>query len=333
MFSSRPLSLNPSVPAPPPGFPDATNTGYTNDPGYRGSLTTWGGGNAITSSNQTINQTYFPGGIDLGANGSPISNVTLNGCLIDGHGTSAALCLLYGDNFTFNFCTFRPDTVPAPPTPYTQGYQYGIVGSGGFNTTIQQLTVNACDFWGFGNAIDCFGSTQAKPQVFKNNWVHDARDDGGIDHTDGIGSLNGGASDYVVVNHNTIMSAGNTNGLAYQGTGAATYSNFTVINNQFSGFGFCVGIYRGTNQVNTTFTGNTFNTILLPNNGPLYPAPVSWWQSGSPTFGLWRGNKWLVPNGAAWGTPSNSGKFWIPNSNSIVGNDDNPFVSSTDYTG
>jgi hypothetical protein len=324
-------AVGPGTALAPTGFPDATNTGYLNDPNYHGSLTLFTG-TSITS-NTSYNQIYFAGGQDAGSPSSHVSNVTFNGCLFDGHGPDAVLCRLYGDNITFNFCTFQPDTVVTPPTPYASGYQFALEGDGGFSTIVQQLTVNACNIWGFGNAIGAYGSTQAKPQVYTNNWVHDARDDGGIDHTDGIGDLNSGGANYVVLHHNTISSAGNTNGVAYQGGGAATYNNFTVTNNLFSGFGYTVGIYNGTSQTNTVFTDNVFSTLLEPTFGPLYPAPINWWVSGTPTFGLWRRNRWLVPAGAQWGTPGNSGKFWIPNANIIVGNNDNPFVSATDYTG
>jgi hypothetical protein len=49
----------------------------------------------------------------------------------------------------------------------------------------------------------------------------------------------------------------------------------------------------------------------------------------------WRGNKWLVPGGAEWGNPANSGKFWIPDTSdaSGLGWSDASFVSVTDYAG
>lgn len=318
---------------PPSLFPDATNTGYRNAPGYTGSLTTYGGG-AITS-NTTYDHILFAGGADIGSVSVPVSNVTFNGCLFKSAGT--ALALLFGDNLVFNYCSFEPSNA-TPPTTFAQGYQWALNGSGAFNTSVQQLTVSHCDLWGWANAIDAFGSTQAKPQVYRDNWIHDARADGGVDHTDGIGSLNGGDNAYVVLNHNTIDSAGNTNGIAYQGTSNTTpYDHFTVTNNLFTGFNQTIAINlspAGTpsvNPTNTIFTDNTFTTKLKPIDTPL--RSNDFWSSSSPISGLWRRNRWLVPPGAAWGNSSNSGLFWMPVTNSIVGVDDSPYVSATDFTG
>jgi hypothetical protein len=194
--------------------------------------------------------------------------------------------------------------VAAPPTPFNQSYQYGIAANGGYNTRAEKLTVSHSDFWGFGNAIDTYGSTQAKPHVFRDNYIHDAAEDGnGNYHTDGIGTLSGnGTGSYMVLDHNTIASAGNTNGIAYQ---QGSYSNVTITNNLFSGFGYTIALWAP--APNTTFTGNTFSTMLKPVWGPLYPQSF-WTSPGS----LWKNNKWLVPAGAAYGNPADSGKFWTP---------------------
>lgn len=301
-------------------WPDATNTGYQNATGGPPTLYT---GGAITSNTSYSNK-IFDGGIDVGASGAPVVNVHFYGCWFRGHGSSGVLSLLFGDNITFDYCSFTPDTVSAPPTTYAQGYQYGIEGDGSFNTTIAQLTVTNCDIWGFGNAIDITGSTQAKPQVFRDNWIHDARADGGIDHTDGIGSLSGaGTGSYVVLDHNNIQSVGNTNGIAFQ---AGSYSNFQITNNLLGGFGYCVAILGG--ATNITFTDNVFSTLLPVGFGPLYPD--TFWTSAQGS--LWRRNKWSVPAGAAWGNPAHDGWFWIPDSSNSP-TVDTPFVSQTDYTG
>lgn len=317
-------------------WPDATNTGYRNAPGYPGSLTA---GGAI-ASNTTYNFKDYTAGIFMGSLGSPLSNVTFNGCRFTASGSSGINVALFGDNFTFNYCSFEPDTVSAPPVTFAQGYQFAICANGGFNSFVQKLTVTRCDMWGWGNAIDAYGSTQAKPHTFTSNWIHDARADGGIDHTDGIGSLNGGDGAYVVLNNNTISSVGNTNGIAYQGTSNTTpYDHFTVTNNLFSGFNQTIALNLspaasfGTPSVaatNTVFTDNTFSTLFKPIDTPL--RGNDFWTNAA-TGGLWRRNKWLVPVGAAWGNPSNSGKFWMPVSSSIIGTDDTPYVSAADFTG
>jgi hypothetical protein len=191
---------------------------------------------------------------------------------------------------------------------------------------VQQLTVRYCDFWGFGNAISVNGSTQAKPQVFEHNWIHDAAADGGSYHTDGIGSLSGaGSMSYAVINHNRIDSAGNTNGLAFQ---QGVYDHTTITNNYFGGFGYCVAVWS-TNTY-TTFTDNTFSTEILPVFGPCYPHNFS-----TTTGSTWRRNRWKVPSGAAWGNPAHDGWFWIPGGTdaSAVGYSDDSFVSLSDFAG
>ena len=217
---------------------------------------------------------------------------------------------VWGDNITFDYSSFEPG-VAAPPVPYNQSYQYGIEADGGWGTHVGKLTVSHSDFWGFGNAIDITGSTQAKPHVFRDNWIHDAADDGGSYHTDGIGTLSGnGTGSYMVLDHNTIMSAGNTNGIAFQ---QGSYSNVTITNNLLSGWGYAVALWAP--APNTTFTGNVWSTKLKPVFGPLYPQ--NFWAS---TGSYWHNNKWSVPAGAAYGNPADDGKFWTPSG-----------VSTTDY--
>jgi hypothetical protein len=283
--------------------------------------------------------------LTVGADGSPASNITFNGCRF--YGTSNWLVGIYGDNITFNYCSFEPDYSPpadqsgyvwwaSQTVPYSSGYQYGIMAGGGANTFVQQLLVSHCNFWGFGNAIATNGSTQAKPQTYEHNWIHDARMDGGTDHTDGIlTNPNPSSMLYAVVNHNTILSDGNTQGIAFQGGSANPYiyRYLTITNNLLGGFGYTVGVYDtpgGGSVDHINFSGNTYTTLLLPRIGPLYsnsgfkgyPAP---WQ--------WRNNKWQVPAGTAWGKPAHDGWYWMPVAGGHSGTDDTPYVSQADYAG
>lgn len=307
------------APPPPSGFPDATNTGYRNAPGYPGTLTPFTG---TIQSNTTYNFVDFNGGAAVGLPSAHVSNVTFNGCRFHGTAVDQALVLLFGDNITFNYSSFEPG-VAAPPVPHASSYQYGIEADGAYNSTVGKLTVSHSDLWGFGNAIDVAGSTQGKPQVFNDNWIHDSANDGNADyHTDGIGTESGsGTGSYVTINHNTIEAAGNTNGLAFQ---QGSYSHFTVTNNLFGGFGYTVAIWANTS---TTFTGNTFSTRLGVVFGPLYPQ--TFWTGGT---SLWRNNRWSVPAGAAWGSSAHDGWFWMPNPSDSPASD-TPFVSQTDYAG
>jgi hypothetical protein len=213
---------------------------------------------------------------------------------------------VYGKNITFDYCTFEPSAKSTPPVTFNQGYQYGID-----QRSWAPLTVDHSDFWGWANGIQIGHSSVSFPVTVRNSWFHDARDNGGIDHTDAI-LENYGNESYITIDHNTIVSKANVNGLALQGD---SYSNITVTNNYFSGFGYtvCNGRY-GANS-NYVFTDNTFGTDIKPYYGPLYPG----WDDGNGN--LWRRNKWkVVPGGYSTNT-ADDGKYWTPSG-----------ISSTDWT-
>lgn len=317
--TSIPPSTNTTTP-PVGAFPDSTNTGYRNAPNCPNGLTTYNGATVV--SNTTYSCMDFPGGIDVGSNSVQVTNVTFYGSRFHGVAVNEKLVGLWGDNITFDYCSFEPG-VAAPPTPFNQSYQYGIEADGSYNTHVGKLTVSHGDFWGFGNAIDIDGSTQSKPQQFTDNWIHDSAADGGQYHTDGIGSLSGSArGSYILLNHNTIESLGNTNGVAFQ---QGTYDHVTITNNLLGGFGYSLAVWA-TNTY-TTVTDNTFSTRLPVTFGPLYQDNLA-----TTTGSLWRRNHWRVPVGSAWGSPAHDGWFWIPVSADSPFNDV-PFVSQTDFVG
>lgn len=311
-------------------FPDATNTGHVNAPGYPGSLTTWPGGDA-TTDDATYEFYDIPGGLAVGSSGTPVSNVTFRGCRFRAFGDLNVV--VFGDNITFEYCTFAPEALAPPPVSHAAGYGYGIAANGAYLAFVERLTVRYCDIWGFANAIDAAGSTQAKPHVFEHNYIHDARDDdGGADHTDGIGALNNDqVSSYVVINHNTIESVANTNAIAFQFSSTG-FHHFTITNNLLGGWNYAInfgGVYPDT--VNSTahhitFTGNTFSTRLLHGFGVVYQ---EWWLT---TGSSWSNNRWMVPSGAVWGTPARDGLYWIPFAG-VDDDDDSVHTSSTDYSG
>jgi hypothetical protein len=279
--------------APPSTFPNSTNTGFRNAPGYPGQLTRFSGS---IQSGQTYKFYEFSGGLNIPKG---ITNVTFIGCRFTSNATVDANVADYGDNIVFSYSSFEPPgPIGAPKVvPYNTSYQYGID-----QRTASKLTVDHSDFWGWGNGIQFGWSSQAKPVVVTNSWFHDAREDGGVDHTDAILESYGGPS-YMVFDHNTIVSVGNTNGLALQGDG---YSNVTVTRNYFSGFGYTVNVgAHGENNHNVNFSGNTFGTDIEPGWGPLYG-----WQGGNGN--VWRLNKWRVAPGGYSTKTADDGKYWWP---------------------
>jgi len=251
-----------------------------------------------------------------------------------------------GTNITFSYVSFTPLTsfYTAPPgsvwpsagagqntTTQTtdvnaingnDGYEYGLnIISGG------PVTVDHCDFWGFGNAV-VFYSTTAQMNI-TNNWIHDAANASSQGyHTDGPGYLNGGSGpSNVLVQGNVIASLGNTNGLAFQ---AATsgYNNIQLVGNYLSGFGFTVaaGAPGNTHLTNSSVTQNVWGTDVEPVWNPLYGNS---WTAG--TNSTWTCNTLAFRAGTTWTdgdgwTPASgiNGQYFVPTSG---------ISSTTDYLG
>lgn len=351
MFSRRLQASSVDGSVAPGGYtpPDA---GFTFAPGYPGGVNDFAGtalqdGSGITiQSNQTYSYYKNLQWGNIGTLGNPVHNVTFIGCLweADGANTAAVVPACDGD-ITFQYCTIRPTnhTDHTAPVAQNAGYQYGIVADGTlaspgtWNSFVEngELIVDHCDIWGYANATMVQGSTQTYPHSFTYNWVHNARlNTSGDDHTDGIGCPAGGSAAYVTISHNWIEDIGDTQGLAYQNSpGPSVWDHFTITNNVFGGWGFTVNLSSGTpgspgGGTNIIFEDNIFSTRIRPAYGPLYTAAIA---SGSGNS--WRRNTWWVPSGAAWGSPAHDGWYWMPVDSNIIGNDDTPYVSQTDYTG
>lgn len=324
--------------------------GFQHAPGYPGGTSDTAGTSLTDGSGITVqsNTTYnYYKNLSLGTLGTtsvPISNVTFNGCLWESSGATEAVIRLAADGtVTFNYCTVRPTglTNNTGTVTQAQGYQYALLADGTpaapgtWNTFCKTLTVDHCDIWGYANAIMHQYSTQTTPHKFLYTWIHNSRtNDDGLDHTDGLGLPAGGTNSYVTIENCWIEDDGDTQGLAYQNTpGPSTFDNFVIRYNTFGGWGYAINVSNGTTAsptapTNVTFTDNTFTTKIRPIYGPLYSSLIA-----SGTGCLWRRNKWWVPSGAAWGDPAHDGWFWMPVSDNIVGTNDTPFVSQTDYTG
>lgn len=277
--SSAPAST-PTVSSVPAHFPDATTTGYRNADCPNG-LAKFAG--AITSG-ATYSCMDFPGGVFVGSNTKAVTNVSFYGDYFHGASPEQALVALFGSGIKFSYCTWAGGT----DSSFSQSYQYGISADGSYGSHVGALTVDHSDFSDFGNAIDTAGSTQANPQTFTANWFHDAQT-GGDYHVDGIGTESGsGSGSYVQIVGNTILSKGNTNGIAFQ---AGKYDHFTVTGNLLGGFGYTVAIWAGSTAID--FENNTYAGGAI--YGPLY----------SNDFATAAGSKW-AGNVLADGSPWNS---------------------------
>ena len=296
-------TTNPTTPG---GFPSAANTGYQNAPGYPGQLT---GCSTNLRAGATYQYCDFPDGLDVSR-----PNVTFIGCRFASNAVLDADVQVDANNITFSYDTFEPSAVSAPPVPYGSGYQYGINQTGPF-----QMTVEASNFWGFGEAVqltDPDGSSQSSPLVIKDSYIHDPSAQGPDGpnqyHVDGILSNDGGAS-YMTITHNTISAPADTNALALQTSGGGSngtpYSHITVTDNYFSGFGYMVNTGGDTNSIDMVFTGNVWGTNFEPGWGPLYGNAM---YTNPGLGGIWRDNTIDVVPGTSWMAAGNNGLFWWP---------------------
>ncbi len=183
----------------------------------------------------------------------------------------------------------------------SKSYQYGIDQnySGGF-------TVDNSDFWGFSDAIQFAWSSAAKPVTVRNSWFHNEASNGGVAHTDGILDNYGGVS-HVVIDHNSIVGNGNTQGIALQGT--TPYSDLAITGNYFSGYGYMLCIGSNMLSTNVTFTDNTWGTDIEPGWGPLYGNAMF----TTPGLGnQWSANRIHVVPRTQWMAFSNNDLYWWP---------------------
>lgn len=300
------------------GWPDSTNTGYANAPGYPGSLTVASSGSSTCPTTPLSNHTYSFcqwAGMSMPTN---LTNVTFYGD--DFKQTNPQNPLVNagsGDNnITFDYDTFQPN-IPSPTNVCAQSYQYGIDNEGGAMTG---FTVSHSDFWGFGNAIDTSGSTQSTPQIFKYNYIHDVVSDSACAyHTDGIGYEGGvvgnsKAENYAIIDHNNIQITGNTQTIAWQ---EGTYSHKQDTNNLLSGLPYSVARCSGTGCTvdHDVSTGNTFSTDLSMSCCSTIDGTGSPWAQ---TGGVWQDNFWAVPPSAAYGSTQYNGLYWVPAGNSNI---------------
>ena len=308
-------------------WPNATNTGYTNAPGYPGTggvadptklITASAGSSACPTtfqSHHTYSFCYFPGGFDIGSPqypgdpdvGQHLTDVHFVGILVDGVGPtdSSPLIKMYcASNCTIDYMTMKPSGLNAPDvsapmhgTTYAKSYAAVLgAGWGAYYTYARGYSLTHSDIWGNQSGIILGGAnTAATPNLIQDNWLHDQGQcleaAGCPTHADGIGMVDtGGTAAYTTINHNNMpFIQDNTNDIAFQ---QGTYDHLTITNNILSGDGYTVAIWA--TSTNTTFTGNVWTNYSQHLFGVNYGQDF-WDTPGS----VWAHNKFMWDSSGA----------------------------------
>ncbi|MFI7107360.1 hypothetical protein ACIBK9_13695 [Nonomuraea sp. NPDC050227] len=321
-------------------WPDFSNTGYSRTPAnagglglgaYPGKLADYASGmspdkplrveypdNSVISFKRfTASKVYIYG-----------DNLTFVGCLFEGTNPNDNLVQIYSDtNIKFLYSTFKPSSYTMPPgndgkvssahakpgTPFDKSWQ--------LMTTMKEAVavMDHNDIWGNAGLIMVTGFP-GRPSTWTNNYIHDMADTArDVYHHDGIGPQSEGDGGHMIVNHNTLASLGNTNGLALQGKGV--YQDVSVTNNYISGWGYALSIGTADNAKNITVSGNVFSAELDQLHGFLYGGIWGGTARGS----TWRDNRIQARTGDGnrGYTPADNAKYLWP-----VGT-----AHATDYTG
>jgi len=337
-------------------WPNASNTGYQNAPGYPGTpgvadptkLTPASSGSATCPTTFESHHTYsfcrFKGpGVFVGSAGAHLTDVHFVGDLFEGTDPTSdqAMIMLFCDgDCTFDYLTLKPAAIDAPDVPapkhgttYANAYSAIMAaGWGAYYSTGHGFSLKHSDIWGYMSGLIVGQNTAATPNLIQDNWMHDQgqcmEEPSCTTHADGIGMVDtGGSSSYITIDHNNMpFITDNTNDIAFQ---QGTYDHLTITNNILSGDGYTVAIWA--TSTNVTFTGNVWTNYAQQYFGVNYGQNF-WDTPGS----VWAHNKFLWdPTGASpffEGGPglgnsgpitaADSGKCWVPSG-----------LSSTDYKG
>lgn len=320
------------------GFPGQAGNpvGFAATPGFF-SLTVWPGGVGTQTINSGANAQSGSGtagdpwvfsfyDFDALTSGTTIAlaHAKFIGCRFQGNSTGGHNISLSGStDITLSYCSIVPrvslNAVPpkaAWPSAGADGsgvtgasanyttycipaancYQYGVrvLGSG--------LITDHCDFWGGQNLIDISDGSN-KQIMLGDTWFHDCgNSNSNTYHQDGPGYLNGNnAPSNVTVNHCTVASISNTNGIAFQDA-TTPYSNINVTNNYIAGWGNSIDMCHsvaGSTSIN--FTDNILGNDLTPLNATIYGPPGSFFSSAATR--VWRRNTILH-------SPSTNNNWW-----------------------
>lgn len=309
---------------------DFSNTGYTVDPGYAGSVADWTTGMTaggwvpvqVPDGTVTVGKRFLgKAGIGYGGVGDEL---VFEGCLFEGTMPNDNLIQVYcPTRVRFVNCTFKPATLATPPgndgsvsssatapgTPYADSWQLLARMVPGRTEFV------GCDIWG-GAGMTLTGGVDASHQsLFERCYIHDAADNDGSGgsgyHHDGLGPDSEGGSHDTVIRHCTITSLGNTQGVALQGS--STYNRILVEDSLLSGWGYALSLGNTTPWLGSSIRvlNNVWSAELEAGFGPYYGG----WRTGHGN--LWRGNRFQVRDGdaAAGWTTDDHGGYWWPSDN------------------
>jgi hypothetical protein len=345
-------------------WPNSSNTGYQNAPGYPGTpgvadktkLTKASSTSTDCplqfESHHTYSFCYYPNGMQIGSPqypgdpdvGQHLTDVHFVGFLVEDIGPandSSAIMAYCKSDCTLDYFTVKPSgldapDVPAPKHGTSYDKSYGTImnaGWGAYYGYARGLSLKHSDIWGYQSGIILGGTnTSATPNVFEDNYLHDQgqcmEHSGCLTHADGIGMVDtGGTAQYITINHNNMpFITDNTNNIAFQ---EGTYDHLTITNNIISGDGYTVAVWD--TSTNITFTGNIWTNAAQQYFGVNYGKNF-WDTPGS----CWARNRFVWD--PAGGSPFYEGGAGFGNSGPITSADSGKFwvpsgLSTTDYKG
>ena len=313
-------------------WPNASNTGYQNAPGYPGthgvadpSKLTLGSSTSTAcpttfQSHHTYSFCRYTGGIAIGSPrypgdpdvGQHLTDVHLIGFLIEDTGPTndTPEIMMYCDsNCTLDYFTVKPATLSAPDItgPGKHGVSYAksyasIMGAGwgAYYTVGHGFSLTHSDVWGYQSGMilgnNGGANTAATPNLIEDNWLHDQgqclEHAGCPTHADGIGMVDTGGSASYITINHNNMPFIEDNTNDIAFQ-EGTYDHLTITNNILSGDGYTVAIWE--TSTNITFTGNVWTNYAQHYFGVNYGQDF-WDTPGS----IWAHNKFLWdPTGAS----------------------------------
>lgn len=305
---------------------------------YPGSLTTYPGGtsaktistgtNAQSGSGTALDPYIFKFyDMDCGAGGVlvTLSHCRFVGCRIQSNDVqNYAVQTQTGTDVLFTYCSIIPRLALVSQPPFGGGYTTWPSGGAGqnvagtsatlsisgddayqyINLTSGQSNWGHCDIWGAGNGFIIYNPTGQCN--ITDCWLHDAPNQGSQGyHIDGFAYPNNQVPPTnILIQHCTMGSLGNTEGIGFQGSSsgftANAYTNIKVDSCYLGGFEQTINMGHGpipyAAATNMGFTNNTIATDMLCASSTIYnpTAEAAQFTKASNPTNVWSNNTLLV---------------------------------------